>query len=122
MEKLTRAEEQVMEVCWKTGGGFLKDLVQAFPEPRPAQTTVATLIKILEGKAFVGHEAFGRNFRYFPLVTREEYARVRAQSLLSKYFGGSVSQFVSFFNEKGDLSVEEIEALRKAISDPDTEK
>lgn len=117
--ELTRAEEQVMQVLWQRGPSFVKDLVPELPPPTPAYTTVSTIIRILEQKGFVSHEAFGRTHRYFALVGQDEYRRFSVRKLLGGYFGGSFSRLVSFFAKEENLTAQQLdELLRHAQSSP----
>ena len=75
MQKLTRAEEELMQKIWDLEKAFLKDIIEAMPDPKPAQSTVATLLKIMETKGFIGHKAYGKSFEYFPIVTRKDYTK-----------------------------------------------
>jgi len=109
--ELTRAEEQVMQVLWQRGPSFVKDVVPELPEPKPATTTVSTIIRILEQKGFVGHEAFGRTHRYHALVAQDAYRRFSLGKLLGGYFGGSFSRLVSFFAKEEDLTAPQLEEL-----------
>ncbi|OWP64732.1 transcriptional regulator [Hymenobacter amundsenii] len=109
--ELTRAEEQVMQVLWQRGPSFVKDVVPELPPPAPAYTTVSTIIRILEQKGFVDHEAFGRTHRYFALVARDEYRRFSLGKLLGGYFGGSFSRLVSFFAQEENLDAAQLEEL-----------
>jgi len=117
MERLTKAEEQVMHQLWKLGPSFVKDLVAAMPKPRPAITTVSTIVRILEEKGFVGHEAFGRSHRYHAQVTKEAYGRRSVKQLVKDYFSSSPRQLMSFFIEREDLDTQELDALLKLIHD-----
>ncbi|GGG45208.1 BlaI/MecI/CopY family transcriptional regulator [Hymenobacter glacieicola] len=115
--ELTRAEEQVMQVLWLRGPSFVKDVVPELPAPTPAYTTVSTIIRILEQKGFVGHEAFGRTHRYYPLIAQDEYRRFSLRKLLGGYFGGSFSRLVSFFAKEENLDTQQLdELLRHAQS------
>ncbi|AHJ95780.1 BlaI/MecI/CopY family transcriptional regulator [Hymenobacter swuensis] len=109
--ELTRAEEQVMQVLWQRGPSFVKDVVPELPPPAPATTTVSTIIRILEQKGFVGHEAFGRTHRYHALVAQDAYRRFSLGKLLGGYFGGSFSRLVSFFAKQEDLNPQQLEEL-----------
>lgn len=117
MERLTRAEEQVMHALWKLGPSFVKDLVAAMPKPRPAITTVSTIVRILEEKGIVGHEAFGRSHRYHALLKKEAYGQRNAKRLLKDYFGGSARQMLSHFIERDEIDAHELDALLKLIHD-----
>ncbi|BAV05681.1 Predicted transcriptional regulator [Filimonas lacunae] len=111
MKTLTKAEEQVMQVLWKQEKGFLKDLVDAMPEPKPHSNTVATLLKILVEKQFVSTETIGRMHLYTPLVTKEAYSQSSLSGLVKGYFEGSYSKAVSFLIEDNKLTVEDLELL-----------
>ena len=115
MERLTKAEEQVMHALWKLGPSFVKDLVAAMPKPKPATTTVSTIVRILEAKGFVDHEAFGRSHRYFAKVSKEVYSGRSVKQLVRDYFGSSPQQLVSFFIEREELNTEELDAILKLI-------
>jgi len=108
---LTRAEEQVMQALWKIDKGFLKDIVEALPLPKPHSNTVATLLKILIEKKFVTAETYGRMNEYAPLVSKQAYSKNTMSSLVKGYFGGSFSKAVSFLVEENKLSVEDLETL-----------
>ncbi|SHJ38581.1 Predicted transcriptional regulator [Hymenobacter daecheongensis DSM 21074] len=120
--ELTKAEEQVMQVLWQRGPSFVKDVLAEMPAPPPAYNTVSTIIRILEQKGFVGHEAFGRTHRYFPLVAQDAYRRFSLRKLLGGYFGGSFSRLVSFFAKEEDLDAAQLEQLlhlaQKDLSTP----
>ncbi len=124
MKELTNAEEQIMQAIWAVGAGFLKDIVDALPEPRPAYNTVATVIRILEQKNFVAHRTYGKTHEYYPLITKQEYTKGYFQNFLKKYFAGSFSGMLSFFVQEENLDLQELEKLieaRKANQKPDTE-
>lgn len=117
MEKeLTKAEEQVMDFLWNLKQAYVKDIVQKMPDPKPAITTVSTIIRILEKKGFVSHESFGKTHRYFPLISREEYSAQCTKNLIGRYFSNSVGNLVSFFSKKENLSLEELEELQNLIN------
>jgi predicted transcriptional regulator len=115
MKSLTKAEEEVMQVLWKLEKGFLKDLVEHQPEPKSHPNTIATLLKILIEKEFVGYEVQGRNNLYFPLIPKETYGSRSAVQLLKGYFEGSPSKLVSHFVNDNKVSLEELEALLQQI-------
>lgn len=115
MKTLTKAEEDVMQVLWKLEGAFLRDIVQEFPEPRPHQNTVATILKILVEKEFVGIEVYGRMHKYYPLVEKNLYSKGRVKSLVKKYYEGSFSNIVSSMVKENNLSVEDLEMLLKQL-------
>jgi len=112
---LTRAEEQVMQTLWKIDKGFLKDIVEGMPAPKPHSNTVATLLKILIDKKFVTTETFGRMHQYTSLISKQAYSKNTMNSFVKGYFGGSFSKAVSFFIEENKLSVEELELLLQQL-------
>lgn len=115
MKLLTKAEEQIMQSLWKLGEAYLKDVVEAQPEPRPHSNTVATIIKILVDKGFVGVTPVGRVHRYHPLVSKEAYSSNTMRNLVEGYFEGSFSEAVSFMVKQKEISVKELELLLQEI-------
>jgi predicted transcriptional regulator len=113
--QLTPTEEQLMNYLWKLKKGFMKDLLEAFPEPKPASTTVATLLKRMVDKKFVGYKVIGNNREYIPLVKKEAYFSKHVNGLIKNFFNDSASQFASFFTTQTDLSTSELEELQKII-------
>lgn len=112
---LTKAEEQVMQVLWKLGKGFLKDIIESTPEPKPHSNTVATILKILVEKGFVEYSVHGRNNLYKPLVSQAEYGRKSVNQLVRGYFDGSPARLVSQFISDHKLSNAELEQLMQQI-------
>ena len=115
MKPLTKAEDQVMHVLWKIGKGFLKDIVDATPEPKPHPNTIATLLKILVEKGFVEFEVQGRNNCYRPLISKTEYGKQSANQLVKGYFEGSAAKLVSQLVSDKTLSLQELEELLQQI-------
>jgi BlaI family transcriptional regulator, penicillinase repressor len=115
MKTLTKAEEQVMQALWKIGEGFIRDVIEALPEPKPHQNTVATMLKILIEKEFVGIKVFGRQHQYHPLISKQAYSKASIKSVVKNYFGGSFSEAVSFMVKEKSVSVEELELLLKQL-------
>jgi BlaI family penicillinase repressor len=115
MKPLTKAEEQVMLVLWKLGKGFLKDIVDATPEPKPHPNTIATLLKILVEKGFVEFDVQGRNNCYRALISKTEYGKTSANQLVKGYFEGSAAKLVSQFVSDKTLSLQELEELLQQI-------
>lgn len=109
--QLTRAEEQVMQFLWGIEKGFLKDVLDQFPEPKPHTNTVSTILKVLKEKMFVDYKIIGRQHEYFPLVSKEQYSGKTMKNLVKNYFEGSYANAVSFLVEKNELSVEDLEML-----------
>ncbi|MBI2269495.1 MAG: BlaI/MecI/CopY family transcriptional regulator [Bacteroidetes bacterium] len=115
MKELTKAEEQVMQIVWTIEKGFLKDILDGFPSPKPASTTVSTVIKILENKKMIAHNTFGKIHQYYPLVSKEAYREKVFGSMLSNYFNNSMDNLVSFFVQKRNIDISELDALIKQI-------
>ncbi|MDB5253063.1 MAG: BlaI/MecI/CopY family transcriptional regulator [Flaviaesturariibacter sp.] len=115
MKPLTKAEEQVMQALWAIGEGFIRDVMEQMPVPKPHQNTVATLLKILVDKKFVALRPVGRQHQYYPLVSKADYSKSTIGNLVKGYFGGSFSQAVSFMVEQDALSVRDLELLLKEI-------
>ncbi|MHB8093676.1 MAG: BlaI/MecI/CopY family transcriptional regulator [Candidatus Aminicenantales bacterium] len=126
MKELTRAEEQIMQVLWSLGKAYVKDIIERLPEPKPAYNTVSTIVRILEKKGFVGHEAFGNAHLYNPLVAKEDYTQAFLKSFVRNYFDDSYQELVSFFAKDRNLSVAELEeilaSLREEIRKQKAEK
>ena len=115
IKSLTKAEEQVMQTLWKLEKAFLRELVDAQPNPRPHQNTVATILKILIEKEFVGVEVFGRMHKYYPLVSKDVYSKATMKNMVKSYFEGSFSNAVSFMVKENNLSVEDLELLLREL-------
>jgi len=117
MKELTKAEDQVMQLLWKLGKAFVKDIVDEMPAPKPAYNTVSTIIRILETKGFVGHKAYGKTHEYYPLITKEKYTKFYLNNMIKGYFDGSFNNLVSFFAKENKIDVKDLEKLLKEIKD-----
>ena len=115
MQKLTKAEEEVMQLLWELQRGTVSDLLERYPEPKPPHSTISSVVRILEKKGFVGHKAYGKTHEYFPLFAREAYGQSSLGDLLRNYFGGSVPRLVSHLAEAEQLSKSELEELLKLL-------
>jgi len=113
--KLSKTEEQLMELIWKNEKVFLKDLLDSFPEPKPATTTIATLLKRMQDKGFVGYTLYGNSREYFPLVKKSDYFSKQVKGIIKNYFDDSTLQFASFFTRTSDMTETELEDLKKII-------
>ena len=122
MRTLTRAEEQIMQVLWKLGKAFLRDIVDEMSNPKPHQNTVATLLKILADKEFVGITVLGRHHEYYPLISKEEYSKKTMKQIIKGYFEGSFSNVVSFMVKEKNISIEELEKLLQQIKKQQNQK
>lgn len=115
--KASKAEEDLMNHIWTLKKAFMKDLLDAYPEPKPATTTVATLLKRLKDKGFVDYKLYGKSREYFPLVKKTDYFSSHFKGVIQNFFNNSNSQFASFFTQEIDLSKTELEELKSMIDD-----
>ncbi len=115
MRELTKAEEQIMQVIWLLGPSFVKEILAGLPDPKPAYTTVSTIVRILESKGFVDHKVFGTTHQYFALISKEEYSHYSMKKVLENYFDGSFKQMVTFFSRKENLDLMDMDELVKLI-------
>ena len=115
MKKLTKAEEEVMQIIWKLErcivSDIIEDMVKSMGIEKPPHSTISSIVRILEKKGFVDHKAYGRTYEYFPIIDKETYSKSRVQNLVSNFFEGSPSQLVSFLVKEKNLSVEELSEL-----------
>lgn len=114
---LTQAEEQVMKHLWNLEKAYMKNILGEYPEPKPKPTTLATLLKRMTEKGFVGFNQHGNNREYYPLIRKEEYFSKHLSTVVKDFFNDSASQFASFFTRASDMSVEELEALKAEIEE-----
>ena len=119
--QLSKSEEELMNILWKQKKAFMKDLLIAYPEPKPATTTVATLLKRMTDKGFVTYKNFGRSREYVPLVKKKDYFSKHVNGLIKNFFNDSPGQFASFFTQETNLSKVELQEL-KALIDSEIKK
>jgi predicted transcriptional regulator len=117
MKELTRAEEELMQILWRLKKAFINDILDEIPDPKPAYNTVSTIIRILEKKGFVSHQAFGKAHEYYPLVSKKEYTRSYFGHFLKNYFGNSYREMVSFFTSDNSLDLKDLEELKQAMAE-----
>ena len=116
MKELTKAEEQVMKYLWSMERGYLKDIVDSYPEPGPAYTTVSTVVNVLVKKGFIGYKTYGKIHEYYPLISKSDYFQNHMKSIIDNFFDGSAPAFASFFaNEQ--LKLSELEEIRQLIDE-----
>lgn len=115
--KLSKTEEELMQHLWRLEKAFMKELLEEYDPPRPATTTIATLLKRIKDKGFIDYETIGKARKYYPLVSKSDYFGKHFRGLLQNFFGNSASRFASFFTQSTDLSKEELEALRAVIDE-----
>ena len=124
MKKLTKAEEQVMQILWKLEKAFIKEIIAEFPETdkKPKYTTVATVMKVLETKEFVQHQTFGNSHQYSPAITQEQYSDFAVKDVMGKYFDGSLTKLVSFFVKKNKVDINELDDIMGLIEKQQEDK
>lgn len=111
MEKLTKKEEELMRLFWQRGALFVREIVDMSAEPKPHFNTVSTMVRMLEAKGYLSHEAFGNTYRYFPLVSEEQFGKGSLKGIVSRYFGNSYLGAVSALVEEESISVDELKEL-----------
>ena len=114
-QELTRAELEIMQILWDRGSGFVNDILEALPEPKPAYNTVSTVVRILEKKGFVDHKAYGKSHEYYPIVDRDSYTQGFMSSVLNNFFGGAASRMVSFLSSNRSISMEEADGIMELL-------
>ena len=117
MKELTKAEEQLMHYLWKLKKAYLKDIVEQYPVPAPAYTTISTVVNVLVKKGVVGFNTQGKAREYYPLVTKERYTRQSIKGLMSSFFDNSAKNFASYFAAQDSISIEELQEIRSLIDD-----
>lgn len=123
MKTLTKAEEQIMQILWDLKEGVVKQVVESFREPKPAYTTVATVLKVLGKKGFVAHKKIGNTYLFSPAVSKMEYTKFQFGSLLKNYFNGSFPKMATFFANENNISIAELEEMLKiAESENETDE
>lgn len=114
-QKLTDAEKDLMEIIWQKNTAFMKDIMEEYHEPKPANTTIATLLKRMQNKDLIGYKTYGNSREYFPKVSKEVYFKEEMTSMIDKFFNSSASQFASFFTSNTKMSQSELKQLRDLI-------
>lgn len=115
IKQLNKTELQIMKYLWILKKGFMKDIVEQFPEPRPAYTTISTLLKRMCDKNYIGFERLGRDKQYHPILKKNEYFSTQVNGMITHFFNDSKSQFASFFTKNADLSMQELEELQELL-------
>ncbi|PLX05500.1 MAG: hypothetical protein C0598_14465 [Marinilabiliales bacterium] len=113
--RLTKAEEEIMQVLWKLRKAYVREIIKELPLPHPAYNTVSTIVRILEKKGAVGHESFGKSHQYFPIIEKESYRKKQFGGFIKNYFGNSYKSLASFFTKDADLSLKELEEIQQLI-------
>lgn len=117
IKELTKAELQVMQILWDIGKGFVNDIVERIPDPKPAYNTVSTIVRILEKKNFVSYRPYGKSHEYYPLVSRTAYTDSFMNSVLNNFFDNSVSEMVSFFSKREKITMNEMDDIIRLLNE-----
>ena len=115
IKELTKAEEQVMQLLWQLEEAIVKDIIALMPDPKPAYNTVSTVVRVLEGKGFIDHKAYGNSHVYYPLISEAQYKKFTFDKMMSNYFSNSYESLVSFIADEKKLGVKELDELTKLI-------
>jgi BlaI family penicillinase repressor len=116
LKELTKAEEQIMQILWQLKEGLVKDILEKISEPKPAYNTVSTVVRVLEGKGFIDHKAYGNSHVYFPVISEDEYRKFTFDKLMNNYFDNSYKSLVSFIADEKDLGLKELDELTELIN------
>ncbi len=116
IKELTKAEEQVMQLLWQLEEAIVKDIIALMPDPKPAYNTVSTVVRVLEGKGFIDHKAYGNSHVYFPLISESQYKKFTFDKMMSNYFSNSYESLVSFIADEKKLGVKELDELTLLIN------
>lgn len=117
MKTLTAKEEEVMELFWEKGPLFVKQLLEFYEEPRPHFNTLSTVVRGLEEKGFLGHNAYGNSYQYYPVVTKDDFKRKTLKGVISKYFNNSYMGVVSSLVKEEEISIEELKELIRKVEE-----
>ena len=115
MQKLAKREEQIMQAMWQLGHAFIKEVINEMPDPKPHYNTIATMVKILEDKGFLEHEAIGNVFRYYPVISKERYQQHAMTDIVNQYFDSSYPNMLMFFAKEQKISEEELNEIVNLI-------
>ena len=115
MKKLTKKEEEIMNLFWDKGAMFVKELLELYAEPKPHFNTLSTMVRTLETNGYVAHKAYGNSYQYYPVVTREEYAGSSFKGIISSYFNNSYLSAVSALVKEEKITVDELKELIEQI-------
>jgi len=117
MVELTKAEEKIMRILWKIGKGFIKDIQDEFPEPKPPYNSVSTIVRVLVKKEIVSYTQYGTTYEYYPVITKNEYRKGQLNKVVKDYYNNSLKQVVNFFSESRNLDIEEVNEVMKMLEE-----
>ena len=115
IKELTRAEEQIMQLLWQLKEAMIKEIIELMPEPKPAYNTVSTVVRVLEGKGFIDHKAYGNSYVYFPSISETQYKKFTFDKMMSSYFGNSYESLVSFIANEKKLDILQLDELTQLL-------
>jgi predicted transcriptional regulator len=122
IKELTNAEEEVMQILWRLKKAFIKEILEKFDDPKPAYSTVSTMIRILFEKGFVNYKAYGRTYQYFPVISKDEYRKARISIFVRDYFSDSYQKMISFFVREDSITLKEMDEITEALRKEEKEK
>jgi BlaI family transcriptional regulator, penicillinase repressor len=122
IKELTNAEEEVMQILWRLKKAFIKEILEKFDDPKPAYSTVSTIIRILFEKGFVDYKAYGRTYQYFPVISKDDYRKARMSIFVRDYFSNSYQKMVSFFVREESITVKEMDEITEVLRKEEKEK
>ncbi|MDN3549016.1 BlaI/MecI/CopY family transcriptional regulator [Mucilaginibacter aquaedulcis] len=122
IKELTKAEEQIMQILWQLKEAIVKDIIEQIPDPKPAYNTVSTVVRVLEGKGFIDHKAYGNSHVYYPIITDDEYKKFTFDKMMKNYFSNSYQSLVSFIVDEKKLGVQELDELTSLIDELKSKK
>ncbi len=117
MITLTKGEEKIMKILWDIKKGFIKDIIEQYPDPKPLYNSVSTIVRVLVQKEIVGYKAYGNSHQYYPLISKEEYSKGQMKRLVTDYYNNSLSQVVNFFTESKKLDEKELDEAMRMLAE-----
>ncbi len=122
MVTLTKVEEKIMKILWDIEKGFIKDIIEEYPNPKPPYNSVSTIVRVLVQKEIIGYKAYGKSHQYYPLISKEEYSKGQMKRLVTDYYNNSLSQVVSFFTESKQLKQSELDEAMRMLEELKTKR
>jgi BlaI family penicillinase repressor len=116
MKTLTKAEEKIMQILWDLEKGFIKDIQEHFPDPKPPYNTISTIVRVLVKKKVVSYRSYGGSYQYYPLISRHDYRSDQMGRLMKNYFGNSLKEVVNYFSETKDLDLDEVDEVLNMLN------
>ena len=114
---LTKAEERIMKILWKIEKGFIKDIQNEFPDPKPPYNSVSTIVRVLVKKDIISYKAYGTSYEYYPMITKNDYRKGQLNKLVKEYYNNSLKQVVNYFSESKNLDINEVDEVMKMLEE-----